>query len=368
MTLRKKIANMFYGIGHAFESAKVSLSRGNPNTLNPTDASAELPSYTRNELVRKARYLEKNSGHIRGILRDLKVYGIGKGIYPNAKSDNHAWNKQAEDFFFKWSRHCDITSRFSWRECQSMILRSLIVDGEIFAIKTFDSFGVPKIQLIESHRLMSPSSCDSGRIVDGMEFDKFGRVKNYHFVVGDNSQTTKVPANAVLHIFDPEHVPQARACRRNLRRKNRLQQTQNFDNLLRSMDESKQKTLADAIAKIETLSAENTNLASDLEAAKARICELENELSAEKSAHNSANEKLSALEAKHRNIDKEVSARVAKVAAQSGVSPIVDVSNSESSESLEELAKRIDATHGIEKAKLIEENYDRIMSAMKGAC
>lgn len=134
------------------------------------------------------------------------------------------------------------------------------------------------------------------------------------------------------------------------------------------MDESKQKTLADAIAKIETLSAENTNLASDLEAAKVRICELENELSAEKSAHNSANEKLSALEAKHRDIDKEVSAKVAKVATQSGVSPIVDVSNNESSESLEDLAKRIDAAHGIEKAKLIEENYDRIMSAMKGAC
>lgn len=135
------------------------------------------------------------------------------------------------------------------------------------------------------------------------------------------------------------------------------------------MDESKQKTLADAIAKIETLSAENTNLASDLEAAKARICELENELSAEKSAHNSANEKLAALEAKHRgDIDKEVSVKVAEVAAQSGVSPIADVSNSENSESLEDLAKRIDATHGIEKAKLIEENYDRIMSAMKGAC
>lgn len=103
MTLRRKIANMFYGIGHAFESAKVSLSRGNPNTLNPTDASAELPSHTRSELVRKARYLEKNSGHIRGILRDLKVYGIGKGIYPSAKSDNHEWNKEADNFFFRWA-------------------------------------------------------------------------------------------------------------------------------------------------------------------------------------------------------------------------------------------------------------------------
>ena len=73
---RKKIANFFYGIGGAFESAIVSPSRGNPNTINPSDAKIELPAYTRTELVRKARYLEKNSGHIRGILRDLKVYGI----------------------------------------------------------------------------------------------------------------------------------------------------------------------------------------------------------------------------------------------------------------------------------------------------
>ena len=132
------------------------------------------------------------------------------------------------------------------------------------------------------------------------------------------------------------------------------------------MDESKQKTLADAIAKIETLSAENTNLASDLEAAKARICELENELSAEKSAHNSTNEKLAALEAKHRDIDKEVSLKVAEIAAQSGVSPIEADANGGEEESLEELAKRIDEAQGVEKAKLIESNYDRIMSALKG--
>ena len=143
-SFRKKIANFFYGIGGAFESAIVSPSRGNPNTINPSDAKIELPAYTRTELVRKARYLEKNSGHIKGILRDLKVYGIGKGIYPSAKSDNHEWNKEAENFFFRWARHCGITNRYSWHECQAMILRSLVVDGEVFVIKTFNSFGVPK--------------------------------------------------------------------------------------------------------------------------------------------------------------------------------------------------------------------------------
>ena len=112
MHFRKKIANLFYSVGNAFESARISLSRGNPNTGNPTDAKYELPTYTRDELVRKSRYLEKNFGQIRGVLRDLKVYGIGRGIYPNAKTDNQTWNKQAEDWFFRWSRHCDITTAF----------------------------------------------------------------------------------------------------------------------------------------------------------------------------------------------------------------------------------------------------------------
>ncbi len=211
MTFRAKIANMFYGLGNAFEASRTTPSRGNPNSGQPTDAKFELTSYTRSELVRKSRYLEKNSGHIRGILRDLKVYGIGKGIFPNAKTENQDWNKKAEDWFFRWSRHCEISNRFSWKECQSMILRALIVDGEIFVIKVFDAFGCPKIQIIESHRLMSPDREMNPNIVDGIEFDANGRVLNYYFLMGDKGETTKVPANAVLHIFDAERPSQARA-------------------------------------------------------------------------------------------------------------------------------------------------------------
>ena len=211
MNFRKKIANIFYGIGTAFEASITTSSRGNPNGGHPTDAKYELTSHTRSELVRKSRFLEKNSGHIRGILRDLKVYGIGKGIFPNAKTKNQDWNKQAENWFFRWCRHCDISNRYSWKECQSMILRALIVDGEIFVIKVFDSFGRPKIQLVESHRLMSPDKESNSNVVDGIEFDAHGRVLNYYFLIGENYETTKVPANAVLHIFDPERPSQSRA-------------------------------------------------------------------------------------------------------------------------------------------------------------
>ena len=134
------------------------------------------------------------------------------------------------------------------------------------------------------------------------------------------------------------------------------------------MDETnKEKTLADAIAKIETLQAKNESLEADLATANSKIAELDDELSAEKTAHASTKESLAALEQKHRDIDSEVSAKVAEVAAQSGVAPIADVPNSDD-ESIEDLAKRIDEAQGVEKAKLIEANYDRIISALKGVC
>lgn len=132
------------------------------------------------------------------------------------------------------------------------------------------------------------------------------------------------------------------------------------------MDDNKENTLADAIAKIETLQAKNESLEADLATANSKIAKLDDELSAEKTAHTSTKESLAALEAKHRDIDKEVSLKVAEIAAQSGVSPIEADANGGEEESLEELAKRIDEAQGVEKAKLIESNYDRIMSALKG--
>lgn len=135
---------------------------------------------------------------------------------------------------------------------------------------------------------------------------------------------------------------------------------------LEYMDSSnKEKTLADALSKIETLAAENTKFGADLENANTRVSELEAELSSEKSAHASAKESLATLEGKHRDIDKEVSLKVAEIAAQSGVEPIKNVSDKHDDESLEELAKRIDAAQGVEKAKLVEAHYDKIMGALR---
>ena len=129
---------------------------------------------------------------------------------------------------------------------------------------------------------------------------------------------------------------------------------------------NKQTTLAEALSKIDTLSADNGKLTTDLEAANVRIKDLETQLSSEKSAHISTKESLTKLENKHRDMDKEVADKVAAVAAQSGVDPIKNSGNGGEDESIEDLAKRIDAAQGVEKAKLIEAHADRISAHLRG--
>lgn len=208
---RKFLSGVFYTIGEAFDSAKVSPRRGTPPGAYPTDAKNELPTYTRNELVRRARYLEKNSGHIRGTLRDMKVYGIGDGIRPNAKTANSEWNRNAEEYFRAWSRRCDITNRFSFREVQALVSRAVDVDGEVFVIKTYDAHGTPKLQVVETHRLVG--DCPDENAQGGIIFGKFGEPKFYCFKAADDEfgKVQKVPAFAVLHIFEPERVSYVRA-------------------------------------------------------------------------------------------------------------------------------------------------------------
>lgn len=129
---------------------------------------------------------------------------------------------------------------------------------------------------------------------------------------------------------------------------------------------NKETTLAEALEKIETLSAENTKLVADLEVSNTRNKDLQDKLDAESKAHASTKESLANLEANHRDIDKEVSIKVAQVASQSGVEPIANSNASAQEESLEELAKKIENASGIEKAKLVEANAERIIRTLRG--
>jgi capsid protein len=152
-------------------------------------------------LVRKSRYLHKNSGFARELVANMAIYSTGDGIRTQAQSPDSGWNRAAEEYFSLWSARCEVTRRFSFEECQALVCRGMDIDGEYFVHKTRNAQGEPRIQLIESHRI--GDRLGSTKTVDGVGLDVWGAPIFYR-AIEDNGDFRDLPSEAVLHIHEPE--------------------------------------------------------------------------------------------------------------------------------------------------------------------
>lgn len=191
-----------------YEAANPSFRRSHVPGAGPTDARKELTPHARRELVRKSRYLMKNSGFAREVVGDMAIYSTGDGIRAQAQSADPEWNRQAEAYFERWSARPEVTNRFSFEECQNLVCRGVDVDGEYFVVKVRDRFGRARIQLIEAHRV--GSAVDDQSAVDGIVFDSVGAPVAY-LVQQDDGSFRPVRANAMMHVFEPEFASGARS-------------------------------------------------------------------------------------------------------------------------------------------------------------
>ncbi len=187
--------------GSPFEAANWSPRRGSVPGASPTDVRNELTPGVRAELVRKSRYLHKNSGFMRELVANMAIYSTGDGIRVQAQSPDQEWNRAAENYFALWSARCEVTRRFSFEECQALVCRGMDIDGEYFIHKTRDASGEPRIQLIEAHRVGD----DFGKqeTIDGVGLDAWGAPIFYR-VLEDQKKSRDLPAEAILHIHEPE--------------------------------------------------------------------------------------------------------------------------------------------------------------------
>ena len=194
----------------AFEAARQSVHRTRIEAPPPQDFRRELNDSTRKELVRLSRYLEKNNGLYRQMIKDTALYSVGDGITPQALGGNFEWQQIVEA---EWEAECEkpeVSGRFSMTESQHIISNAMEVDGEVFIIKTKRS-GIPKFQIIESHRVITPPKIEgTPNVYDGIRYNKFGAPSAYYVVQGDGSYST-IPASSMMHIYEAEKASQSRA-------------------------------------------------------------------------------------------------------------------------------------------------------------
>lgn len=204
--LQRFAARFFFGSSSVFENANRSPRRANVPGAAPQDAVLDLTPGVRSELVRRSRYLTRNSGFIRELVGSMALYSVGDGLKPQAESEDAEWNRQAEAYFNRWGRHAELSGRFNLTQCQHLVCRAVDVDGEIFIHKV-EQDGQLKVQLIETHRIGSDS--DAEGMVDGVRLNADGRPISYR-LVKDDGQGTDLPAAHVLHVYDPDAVSQVR--------------------------------------------------------------------------------------------------------------------------------------------------------------
>jgi len=206
MNLLQRIAvRLLFGTG-PYEAANVSPRRGSVPGAAPQDAKFDLTASVRSELVRRSRYLVKNSGFFRELVGNMALYAVGDGIRPQALSPDPDWNKEAEAHFQRWARRADITDRFNFTECQHLACRALDTDGEIFVHRVLDDFDFPRLQLIEGHRIGDDGEDET---IDGVKLDAIGRPTAYR-LLDDEGGFEDLDAAFVLHVFEPDSPSQVR--------------------------------------------------------------------------------------------------------------------------------------------------------------
>jgi len=206
MNILQRIAvRLLFGTG-PYEAANASSRRGSIPGAAPQDAKFDLTASVRSELVRRSRYLVKNSGFFRELVGNMALYAVGDGIRPQALSPDPEWNRAAEEHFQRWSRRADITGRFNFSECQHLACRALDTDGEIFVHRVLDDRELPKLQLIEAHRIGDDGEDET---IDGVKLDPVGRPVAYR-LLDDEGGFDDLEAAFVLHVFEPDSPSQVR--------------------------------------------------------------------------------------------------------------------------------------------------------------
>jgi capsid protein len=168
----------------------------------PDDMRRDLSPWDRNEMVKKCRWAERESALFRQILNDLCIYVTGDGIRPQSHADNPETARLYEEYFDRESKRIDVSGK-SFGQCQSILIRALIRDGDAFAIKVVNGDRA-QVQIIEAHRVGDPTDADTpSDCWDGIGFGKYNEPIYYNVYKADGS-SKKVEAQSVMHIVDME--------------------------------------------------------------------------------------------------------------------------------------------------------------------
>lgn len=172
----------------------------------------------------RSRQAVRNDGFAKAAIDKLVSNEVGTGLKPLSKAIDAQFRRDVMALFEAWTDESDADGRLDFYGQQSQAVRAWHEGGEVFVRLRprlpSDGLSVPlQIQVLEPE--LCPHDYNVGtstkRIRAGTEFDAVGRPIAYYFHPSrpelddwDANQLRRVPAELVIHMFDPTRPGQIR--------------------------------------------------------------------------------------------------------------------------------------------------------------
>lgn len=200
------------GSGHTpggYQAAGYSIARGRI-WASARDSRQDITPYTRAEIDRKARYLDKNVGMPRGVRKDFIKYVAGPGIMPFANTGDPVIDEAYDEWFMDWSNICDLAGRLNFWDFQRAAVSNQFLSGDCFRVLGEKPGGFPQIKLVRAHNVANDGTeRDEANWHDGIHLDRHGAASHYKFGQADGSSRT-LRAASVVHSMISEFGDEVR--------------------------------------------------------------------------------------------------------------------------------------------------------------
>lgn len=177
---------------------------------NPTEAAnaARVP------IMQRARYLAANNALAASAVEAWVSSLVGTGIKPQSSHRLPSIRSKLNQGFEGWTDIADADGLTDLYGLQALMVRRMVIDGESFAILSNGENGL-KVRVIDVQQVDASytTALTSGRVQNGIEFNKNGERVAYHIFDSMDSMTRKrqrILARDVIHLFKPDFPGQVR--------------------------------------------------------------------------------------------------------------------------------------------------------------
>jgi capsid protein len=191
---------------HAWETAV--RQPGRAYIYMPTiQPQREFFAGTREQLIRKARWLYNNHGFARRIVNGIARYTVGTGLWPIPRTNDPDWNRQVADAFEQ--NNCtepfafDVAAQVNFASAQMLAMRQVICDGEFFWQPVLSQTGRGMVRFLGAEKVKNSnkSGLDQSDFIDGVKLGKFGRPEKYRVVTDmEGIEYQDIPAGDIYCI------------------------------------------------------------------------------------------------------------------------------------------------------------------------